>query len=290
MIEFTERLPPLAWTQSFTVEEILFRRKTAHQDLVIFRNSEFGRVLALDGVVQTTEGDEFVYHEMLTHVPLFAHHAPRRVLIIGGGDGGILREVLRHPTVEHVTQVEIDAEVIEICKRYLPSLSHGAFDDPRLELVIADGARYVAEAHTHFDVIISDSTDPIGPGVALYTREFYAGCRARLAPGGILVAQNGNVFTQLDEVTTTAARLGPLFQDCTFYGAAVPTYIGAMMALAWATDDPGLRALSRESLEQRYAERSIATRYYTPEMHQGAFALPRFVTDAVTAARVREPA
>ncbi len=284
MIEFTERLAPDDWTQRFIVEEILYRRKTQHQDLVIFRNNLFGRVLALDGVVQTTEGDEFVYHEMLAHVPLLAHGHARRVLIIGGGDGGIAREVLRHPGVAHVTQVEIDGEVVEICKEHLPSLSQGAFDDPRLELVIGDAARFVHESGERYDVIISDSTDPIGPGEALYSRDFYAGCRERLDEGGVFVAQNGNVFTQLEEVATTARRLGPLFADCTFYGAAVATYIGGFMALAWATDHAALRETPQAVLDQRLADSGIRTRYYTPELHRAAFALPRFVLDAIASA------
>jgi len=283
MNEFTEILEPNGWTQRFVVDEVLYRNRTGHQDLVIFRNNEFGRVMALDGVVQTTEGDEFVYHEMLAHVPVLAHGRARRVLIIGGGDGGMLREVLRHESVAHVTQVEIDAEVIETCKRYLPNHSRGAFDDPRAEIVIDDGLRFVSASSETFDVIISDSTDPIGPGEALYTSDYYSACRRRLAEGGVLVAQNGNIFTQLEEVRTTAARLTPLFKDAAFYTAAVPTYLGGAMAFAWATDDPGLRRVSLSVLRDRYEESGIETRYYTPEVHQAAFALPRFVLDAVRA-------
>lgn len=285
MNEFTEMLEPNGWTQRFVVDEVLYRNRTGHQDLVIFRNNEFGRVMALDGVVQTTEGDEFVYHEMLAHVPILAHGRARRVLIIGGGDGGMLREVLRHETVTHVTQVEIDAEVIETCKQYLPNHSRGAFDDPRVDIVIDDGFEFVSRAGDSFDVIISDSTDPIGPGEALYTQDFYAGCRQRLGEGGVLVTQNGNLFTQLDEVRTTAARLAPLFADATFYTAAVPTYLGGAMAFAWATDDAALRRVPLEELQARCTRSGIETRFYTPEVHQAAFALPRFVLDAVSKAR-----
>ena len=287
MNEFTEILEPNGWTQRFVVDEVLYRKRTGHQDLVIFRNNEFGRVMALDGVVQTTEGDEFVYHEMLAHVPILAHGRARRVLIIGGGDGGMLREVLRHESVVHVTQVEIDAEVIETCRRYLPNHSRGAFDDPRVAVVIDDGLHYVSSSDESFDVIISDSTDPIGPGAALYTSDFYAACRRRLSEGGVLVAQNGNIFTQLDEVRTTAARLSPLFEDAAFYTAAVPTYIGGAMAFAWATDDAGLRTVPAGVLQDRYGQSGIETRYYTPEVHRAAFALPRFVMDAVREARGR---
>lgn len=280
MNEFTETLAPLGWTQRFAVEEVLYRNKTDHQDLIIFRNNEFGRVMALDGVVQTTEGDEFVYHEILAHVPILSHGSVERVLIIGGGDGAMLREVLRHRSVRHVTQVEIDAEVIETCKRYLPNHSQGAFDDPRVNLVIDDGLSYVGRAPAGFDVIISDSTDPIGPGEALYTGGFYAGCRQCLNRGGVLVTQNGNLFTQLDEVTTTAARLATVFEDTTFYTAAVPTYLGGLMAFAWGTDDQTLREVSLEVLRHRYAASGIKARYYTPELHLASFALPRFVRDA----------
>lgn len=287
MIEFTETLAPAGWTQRFTVDEVLYRKKTGHHELVIFRNSEFGRVMALDGVIQTTEGDEFVYHEMLAHVPILAHGRAERVLIIGGGDGGMLREVLRHATVRHVTQVEIDAEVIETCKRHLPNHSQGAFDDARVSIVIQDGLRYVSESDDSFDVIISDSTDPVGPGEALYTGDFYAGCRRCLRPEGVLVTQNGNVFTQSEEIATTAARLAPLFEDTTFYTAAVPTYLGGPMAFAWAARDRALRSVSVDVLRSRYADSGVTTRYYTPEVHRAAFALPGFMLDVIDTATRR---
>jgi len=284
MIEFVETLFP-EWTQRFTVEEILYRKKTEHQDLLIFRNADFGRVMALDGAVQTTEGDEFVYHEMMAHVPLLAHGRAQRVLVVGGGDGAMLREVLKHAAVERVTHVEIDREVIEVSRRHLPDHSQGAWDDPRVRLVIADGLAFVRESGDAFDVIISDSTDPVGPGEALYTPEFYAACRERLTPGGVFVAQNGNIFQQLDEVTTTAARLAPLFADVAFYAAAVPTYIGGLMAFAWASEDPALRRVPVETLERRQREAGIETRYYTPALHAAAFALPRFLESALAQAR-----
>ncbi|MFQ6023518.1 MAG: polyamine aminopropyltransferase [Acidiferrobacterales bacterium] len=280
MPEFRETLYP-HWGQFFSIDEVLFERKTQHQHLVIFRNAQFGRVMALDGVIQTTEHDEFIYHEMLAHVPILAHGNVRRVLIVGGGDGGMLREVLRHRSVEHVTQVEIDDEVIETCKHYLPNHSQGAFDDTRVSIVIEDGVEYVRKSSDTFDVIISDSTDPIGPGEVLYTTEFYTGCRRCLREGGVLVTQNGCAFGQLDEITTTAKRLDPLFADSTFYSAAVPTYIGGIMAFAWATDDTSLRHTSIEILRERFAKSGLETRYYTPEIHQAAFALPHYIVDVV---------
>ncbi len=265
--------------QTLTVDEVLFEHRTEHQHLLIFSNAQFGRVMALDGVVQTTERDEFIYHEMLTHVPMMAHGRVRRVLIIGGGDGGMLREVCRHRDVEHITQVEIDETVIDLARTHLPSHSDGAFDDPRTNIVIADGFDFVHQTDQTFDLIISDSTDPQGPGEILFTRDFYAGCRRCLNPGGILTTQNGVAFMQIEEVTNTARRLQGLFEDWHFYGAAVPTYVGGIMTFAWASDDPALRTVDTDTLGKRWRDTGIHAKYYTPELHQGAFALPQYLLD-----------
>ncbi|BFM08601.1 polyamine aminopropyltransferase [Halioxenophilus aromaticivorans] len=268
-----------AWGQSFAMDEILFEAHTDHQHLVIFKNAMWGRVMALDGIIQTTEGDEFIYHESLTHVPLFAHGNARKVLIIGGGDGGMLREVCKHQNVEEVVMVEIDEAVVDMSRTHLPNHNAGAFDDPRFRLEINDGAKFVRETNETFDVIISDSTDPIGPGEVLFTQDFYGACKKALNPGGVLVTQNGVPFAQPEELTNTYRRQQAHFQDHTFYSAAVPTYVGGVMAFAWATDDEALRKLDLETLKQRYQASGIATRYYTPEVHQGAFALPGFVAN-----------
>jgi spermidine synthase len=237
--------------------------------------------MILDGVVQTTERDEFFYHEMFAHVPLYAHGAARRVLIVGGGDGGLLREVVKHPGVEHVTQVEIDAGVVEMAKKYLPNHSAGAFDDPRFELVIVDGAAFLRDAEASWDVILIDSTDPIGPGEALFTDAFYRDCARVLAPGGVLVNQNGVHYMQLDEVRRTASAFGGIFADWHFYGVAVPTYVGGIMTLGFASDDPAPRAATEAVLTERFAAAPVETRYYTPAVHRAAFALPRYVEEAI---------
>lgn len=266
-------------SQGLRMDKVLFRDQTGLQDLIIFENAKFGRVLTLDGVVQTTEGDEFIYHEMLTHVPVTAHGSARHVLIIGGGDGGMAREVLKHQGVERVTMVEIDAGVVDMSKKHLPSLSAGAFDNPRLDLVITDGARYVAETADRFDVIIVDSTDPIGPGEVLFTAAFYADCKRCLNPGGIVVTQNGVPFLQSDEMVNSWHRLGESFADVGFYIAPVPTYQGGHMAFGWATDDTAKRHQSIDSLTGRFSPWDIKTRYYTPAVHAGAFALPQWMLD-----------
>lgn len=267
--------------QRFRMDKLLHEVRTEHQHLVIFENARMGRVMALDGVIQTTEADEFIYHEMLTHVPILAHGNAKRVLIIGGGDGGMLREVCKHRGVESITMVEIDGTVVEMCQEFLPNHSCGAYEDPRLNLVIDDGMNFVATTTEKFDVIISDSTDPIGPGEVLFSENFYQACRRCLNDGGILVTQNGTPFMQLAEVQNTASRMDGLFADWHFYMAAVPTYIGGSMTFAWGSTDAEYRKLPLETLRQRYAGSSIVTRYYNPEIHQGAFALPQYVLQAV---------
>ena len=265
------------WGQNFEQGQTLFEAATYHQQLVIFENPRFGRVMALDGVIQTTEADEFVYHEMMVHVPMNTHPNPRSVLIIGGGDGGILREVLKHPSVESVTQVEIDRAVVDMCIEYFPKHSDGAFSDPRLDLIIDDGARFIANNQAQFDVIITDSTDPIGPGEVLFESDFYEGCARALTDIGILITQNGVPFMQGDEVTNTYRRWQSSFQTRTFYLTPVPTYAGGAMAMGFASKS----TLTIPSVHD-LAERSRVLprlRYYTPEIHHGAFGLPQYVQD-----------
>lgn len=270
-----------SYTQVFSVEDIYYEHKTEHHHIIIFHNSKFGRVMALDGIIQTTERDEFIYHEMLTHVPLFSHGSVQRVLIIGGGDGGMLREVTKHDSVTGVTMVEIDRAVIDMCREYLPKHSNDAFDDPRLNLVISDGADFVRTTDEKFDVIIVDSTDPIGPGESLFTNTFYADCKQCLNEGGIVVTQNGVVFFQIHEAKNTAKYFSGLFHDWHFYTAAVPTYIGGVMAFGWGSDDPALRAVPLDTVKQRYQAANIATRYYNPSIHKASFALPQYLATEI---------
>ncbi len=277
MIWFSEILHQgLGFAQQHRVERELHRETTPYQELVILETPGFGRVLVLDGAVQTTERDEFIYHEMIVHVPLFAHGAVRRVLIIGGGDGGVLREVLRHPVDEAVI-VEIDGAVVERCRELMPALSGGAFEDPRARVLIEDGIRYVAGAAGPFDVIIVDSTDPAGPGEVLFTGEFYANCRRLLGETGILITQCGVPMLQSGEVGHVSGLLRPLFADAAFFLVSVPTYVGGVMTLGWASADPGLRQVPEAQLAERYQASGIQTRYYAPDVHRAAFALPPFI-------------
>lgn len=280
MAEYRETLYE-SYGQAFKIDKILHEVRTEHQHLIIFENQRLGRVMALDGAIQTTEADEFIYHEMLTHVPILAHGLARKVLIIGGGDGGMLREVCRHPSVDQITMVEIDNAVVEMCKVYLPNHSNGAYNDPRLQLVIDDGMNFLRHCTEQFDIIISDCPDPQGPAEVLFSEDFYQACHRCLTEKGILVAQNGTPFMQLDEVKTTAKRVSALFNDWHFYTAAVPTYIGGAMTFAWAAKDKGFRHQSLALLRERFAGSGIVTRYYNADIHNAAFALPNYVLQAI---------
>ena len=277
MTEWADETLHSFYRQSLAVEKMLYDSETEHQRIKVFENAYWGRVMTLDGVVQTTEGDNFIYHEMLTHVPILAHGVAKRVLIVGGGDGGMAREVLKHKSVEHVTMVELDAGVVEFCKEYMPNLSQGAFDDPRLNLVIADGADFMRGCQDKFDVIIIDSTDPIGPGEVLFTDTFYGHAQRSLTDHGILVTQNGVPFMQGEELTNTMRAFKALFSDWGCYLATVPTYAGGPMAFGWGTNGPA-REVSVEELTQRFQVAGISPDYYTPEVHKGAFALPGYVS------------
>lgn len=278
--KFTETLYQGLQTD-YSCDEVYFDSATDHQRLVIFKNPIFGRMMMLDGVTQTTEADEFIYHEMLAHVPILAHGDAKKILIIGGGDGGMLREVLRHTSVELCTMVEIDPSVVELSKQHLPNHSAGAFDDPRTHLVFDDGAAFVKNPPHTYDVMIVDSTDPIGPGEVLFQDTFYANARHCLNPGGILVTQNGVPFMQPDELKNTVTHLKHLFSDASCYLATIPTYVGGPMAMGWATDNADLRNIDREILDARFKRAGIKTRYYSPAVHKAAFALPGYVSDIV---------
>lgn len=262
---------------SLRAEQILFEDKTDHQHMVLFENALFGRVLMLDGATQVTSKDEFIYHEMMTHVPLFAHGAAADVLIIGGGDGGMAEEALKHKTLATLTQVEIDPAVVEFSKQHFKDFNKDCFDDPRMTLVIDDGMKFVAETDRRFDVIMVDSTDPVGPAAVLFSKEFYAFCKRCLKPGGVLVTQNGSPFFQPEELTTSTRYFSELFADYGCYLSNVPTYIGGVFAHGWATDNTALRDIDLATLRSRFEASGFETDYYTPRVHQAAFALPRYV-------------
>ena len=275
------------WGQRFRVTRELARVRSDFQDIVVFESASHGRVLLLDSVVQITEADEFVYQEMLAHVPLLAHGDARRVLIIGAGDGGVLRRVLQHRNVERAVMVEIDGEVIRLAKEFLPGIAGDAWDDPRAEVIVGDGIEYVRRAEAgSFDVVIVDSTDPVGVGEVLFTDEFYANASRLLTERGLLVNQGGVPAMQADELRETSVRRGRVFADVWAYVAAVPTYVGGFMALGWSAKDPGSRRLGAGEIRARAEVAGIVglTRYWTPEIQAGAFNLPPYIAEHLPAA------
>jgi spermidine synthase len=268
------------WSQCFRVKQELARVKSDFQDIVIFESGSHGRFMVLDGVIQITEADEFVYQEMLTHVPLLAHGSAETVLIIGAGDGGVLRRVLQHPNVKRAVMVEIDGEVIRLSKTFLPKIAGDAWTDKRAEVIVGDGIDYVKRAADgSFDAIIVDSTDPIGVGEVLFTDDFYRNCARILTDRGLVVNQCGVPFMQADELHDTSARRRSFFPHVTAYVAAVPTYVGGFMTLGWAAKDASLAATPVDVIRARAREAGIvgATQYWTPEIHTGAFNLPPYI-------------
>lgn len=274
----------MGFRMTYAAERVLYETQTGHHHLILFEHQHFGKILMLDGATQVTTSDEFVYHEMMTHVPILAHGRAREILIVGGGDCGIAEEVLKHKSVARVTQVEIDASVVEFSKEHFPEFTGPVLSDRRFDLIIDDGIKYVGKTDRRFDTIIIDSTDPQGPGKVLFTEEFYAGCKRCIAPGGVMVAQNGVPFFQQAELTVTLGRFKRLFADVSCYVAAIPTYVGGHLAISWASDDPEPRNTSIESLAERYAAAGkFPTRYWTPDVHKAAFALPRFIAEKAEA-------
>jgi len=264
---------------SYEAHRIAARDTPAGQRLEVVQNGLFGTMLVLDGAIQVTTGDEFAYHEMMAHVPIVAHGAARDVLIIGGGDCGLAEEVLKHEAVRAVVQVEIDGDVVAFAREHLAALNAAAFADPRFRLEVGDGARFAAETELTFDVVLVDSTDPTGPGAALFTPAFYADLRRRTRPGGIVVTQSGVPFLQRESFVRGLSALRRAFPLVTAYVTVVPSYFGGHMALGFATDDGKHLSVPAEVLAQRSA--GLETRYYSAPVHKAAFALPGFIGEAV---------
>ncbi|MCF8094247.1 MAG: polyamine aminopropyltransferase [Desulfobacteraceae bacterium] len=262
----------------FKVKETLFSGTSPYQQVDVVKTSGHGVMLLNDGIVMVSERDEFVYHEMIAHVPLFTHPNPKRVLIIGGGDGGTAREVLRHPTVERAVVVEIDEMVVNACKAHIPSIA-SALEDSRLELLIDDGVKYAAQCRDAFDVVLIDSTDPIGPAQPLFDKTFYKNVSGLLSENGIMVSQSESPFydSQIQESMFSNQR--PFFEKIHMYTFSTLTYPGGLWSFGFASRGP---CPIRDFNPQRVEASGIATRYYTPEIHKATFALPAFVRQSLS--------
>lgn len=255
------------------IKKKLYSGKSRYQKIEIFDSYDFGKILALDGILQTTERDEFFYHEMLCQIPLFSHKNPKEVLIIGGGDGGALREVLKHP-IEKVWMVEIDKKVIEVSKKYLPSISKGAFEDKRAKIIIDDGWHFVKKYKDFFDVIILDLPDPWGPAQNLISLRFYQNIKKVLKEKGVVSIQSGSFFEQPQIVSTIYRRLKKVPFFIKVHRGCVPLYgIGEFSFTIAAKFD--LEKVDLKNIKKRFKKISLKTKYYSPEIHQSSAVLPQ---------------
>ena len=267
---------------NYKSDSVIFESKTKYQNIVLFKNKIFGKMLMIDGAVQTTSKDEFIYHEMMAHVPIFSHGNVESVLIIGGGDCGIAKQVLKHKSIKNVTQVEIDPSMIDLAKKHFPEFAKSVFSDNRFISIIEDGMKYVSNTDQKFDVIIVDSTDPKGPGKKLFTKKFYQNCKKCLTRGGIIVTQNGVPILQSKQLSNTLSDLKSFFKDVSCYVISVPTYYGGHMTIGFASDNKQLRKISEKKLISLYKKSgNIETYYWTPKIHLSSFVLPKFIQNIV---------
>ncbi len=256
------------------VSKTLYYEKTPFQEIMVVDTPQFGRMLLLDNVIQTTVADEFVYHEMMVHVGLNTLPGPRCVLVIGGGDGGSVREVLKHSSVEKVTLVEIDGKVVEAARRFLPEISCG-LDDPRAEVIIDDGIKHVKENKNTYDMIIVDSTDPVGPAEGLFSPSFYRDVHGALTEAGLFVAQTESPFYNRDLIPRVFGDVRSIFPLTRLFMASIPTYPGGL----W-TFTAGSRRYDPAQVDTGNLP-YLNTRYYSPEIHRSCFILPPFVKELV---------
>jgi spermidine synthase len=285
-------MEPLNESTGFYIKasRMLGEWQTPFQRMQIYDTPQYGKLFRLDGFNMTSEREEFVYHENLIHPALTAHPAPRKVLIIGGGDGGSSEEALKHPSVEQVTMVEIDEDVIKVAKEHFRAVHGGAFDSPRLRVLIEDGLRFVRDTSERFDLVALDLNDPMGPAEALYTTEFFQQCRQILAPQGALVLHIGAPVARPDRVAELAQRLNGLFRIVRPYTMYIPLY-GAQWAMAVCSDKLDPKAFTADEIDRRIEQRKLADlRFYNGETHEGVFALPNFVRDLVAPPRLKTSA
>jgi spermidine synthase len=270
---YTEKQTPNL-SYSCKISRTLHTERTEYQDLAVVDTLQFGKMLVLDGMVMTTEVDEFVYHEMITHVALNTHPNPKRVLVVGGGDGGAIREIIKHPAVEEAVLAEIDDRVVQVSQEYLPGIA-GAITDPRVTLAIGDGVEHVRKNKGKYDVILIDSTEPIGPAVGLFSREFYRDVHAALTDEGIMVAQSESPFVNRDVIQMIHRNLAGIFPMKYLYLANIPTYPSGLWSFTLASKVHDPLQVDPANIRQ------LNTRYYSADLHYGAFKLPKFVADLI---------
>ncbi|XP_052074843.1 spermidine synthase-like isoform X1 [Mytilus californianus] len=267
------------YSASLEIEEILYKERSEYQEIFVFKSKSFGNVLVLDGVIQITERDEFAYQEMIANLPLNCHPNPQKVLIVGGGDGGVVREVLKHPSIQKVVLCEIDEKVVEVSKKYLPHLAQ-SFDNPRMELFIGDGIQYMKDHKNEFDVIITDAPDPIGPAVGLYEEDYYNNMKNALNPDfGIICCQAENLYLDLPFIEKLMEVSRKIFPKADYGLTLVPTYTGGHIGFILCSSNPD--TCFREPL-MTYTDAEIKERnlkYYNTDVHRACFTLPQFAKE-----------
>lgn len=273
---FTEEHTPNV-KLSIRVERQLYSAQSEFQRIDVFDSKEFGRFLTLDGYMMLTEKDEFIYHEMITHVPMAVHPNVERVLVIGAGDGGVIRELTRYETIKHIDLVEIDELVVEVCQKYLPGTSC-KLNDPRVHIYYEDGLKYVRSHSNEYDLIIVDSTDPFGPGEGLFTKEFYGNCYKALKDDGIMVNQHESPFYEEDAIAMQRAhkRIVEMFPISRVYQAHIPTYPSGHWLFGFASKK---YHPTKDLNSVRWNMLALATKYYTTRVHAGSFYLPAYVEE-----------
>lgn len=273
---YYHEITPGGYGIAIKAKEVLFSEQSPFQKVEIFdTDSKLGRVLTLDDLMMTTEGDEYHYHEMIAHIPMMQHPCPKKVLVIGGGDGGTIREVLKHDTVEKAVLCEIDGMVIEACKKYLPTISC-ELDNPKVEILVEDAIEYIKDKHDEFDIILIDSTDPMGPGEGLFTEEFYTNVKNSLKKGAIMVAQSESPFTNKEEIKKMYNLLKKVFPNVATYTSNIPTYPGGYWAWAFCSVD--VKPL--EYYNDERASKIIPTcKIYNKDYHYARFALPNYLKE-----------
>jgi spermidine synthase len=260
---------------------LIYKKKSRFQDLRIYKTERFGNVLVLDGAIQTTQKDEFIYHEMMSHTLMLLHPKPERILIIGGGDGGILREVLKYKSVKKAYLVEIDRQVIELTKKYLKSICKNSFSDKRTKIVLDDGAKFLHETDKKFDIVIVDSPDPVGVAKTLFSKKFYKDINSVLTDNGFMIRQTGSTILQPHGLKDNCKILKTIFPHVWPHMTAIPTYIGGFFSLTAAGKATDISDVSIDILEKRYKKNKLKTQYYNPYLHIGSVLLPEYVNRSI---------
>ena len=274
--QFYKEITPAGFGIAIKIKEVLFSDQSPFQKVEILdSDSALGKILTLDDLMMTTEGDEFFYHEMISHIPMMNHKNPKSVLVIGGGDGGTVREVLKHSTVEKVVLCEIDGMVIDVCKKYLPTIA-GKLDDPRVEILVEDAIEFIKSKENEYDIVLIDSTDPMGPGEGLFTEEFYTNVKKSLKKGGIVAAQSESPVVNKEEIKKMYSLLKKVFPITSTFTSPIPTYPGGYWAWAFCSEE--VEPLSYID-EARCEDVTKTCKVYNKEYHQARFALPNMLKE-----------